>query len=984
MNDFKDEQTNTIYNILVLSLAFLAIIPNTISMLSLNLFKLRKSKEDCMNIEKLCFNILLYLSFFVICLIRIISGEDYITSTFTTIQVYVMSICLLGIGFINAKIYYEKFMKFYDSKFLVYDFISQRSKNYAYEISYGLTALILTFISFKFLNIEDLIHSNSVTSLDMNRTNSGFNSTLDFLGHSDIINVINNNFSNYQGAVYNYSWKALFQKNLTVHNNVDDILSQKYLISSLLVVYPLLIILSIVSFIFKIKQLKLFKSLVQDFAYDNQLIDDITQKGMIELFDIIFIVLNFLYYAFSVCMMVIIFVQKQKYPAYDIDQELDIYLKTISVYFIFTGFTEALFTMFYISRTDFYKYTLGNTIFARFYSMFAPEVVEKPTISLDSTINNFNNNFKERAKELNSTCLYFHNNLSFSLDEVFINIFDNNLNIVFATIIKIFKDKLSKLPYCAISKSTDNLNNEIDRKRSENQESTNNNKNSNNNIILESSNTGSTSNLITGSSNRAMDDNNNNRKRFFSEDGVDEDFIQKQPNSKNHKGSSLKENELTQDLLQANQNNKSSRNQRNNYKIYNYCINQKKNDFPEDKFLKLLNLDEDKSHYSNRNSNCNSNNKLVYDPSSKKLEENFIVDLKKNQQQDNLSEYNLDINLNIVTKVYYEKEFEQVLSSKRIDYSLIEKSFLSHYSPQQQYFSSLFGLNSRADLFKKQENLVIRTSDKLYNFEFLNSCSDNLEEDNAENGNLSNYIRYLKSNENSFLPYIIGVFKIKINNFKEIKVVVSKNNLVEEIPKENFNYWQMVRIKENDSFEMISSSKDRQSLLVSDEVLIKSDSKFSLTNYNDFCKIFYSDLQFLRRINSANYSLLMMYYEIGKNTAHNSQNSQCEDDLRLFKEKYGRISNTSANMNNTNNNISAIKPIFENSNFDFSLKNDINLIQIRNGFMSNLNDFRCILFFLFDNIFKKRKTFDFSNLFNSNKHEEFELIARTKFFDARD
>jgi len=515
--------------------------------------------------------------------------------------------------------------------------------------------------------------------------------------------------------------------------------------------------------------------------------------------------------------------------------------------------------------------------------------------------------------------------------------------------------------------------------------------------------------------NKSKEENNFNKNDFYSEEeNIDSDSDRKQINTRSFgdeqnqetytntnvnfketdfKTSLLSERERIKDIYKTIENQKKNHNNNSNeednklYKSYQFKISVSQNDFKNEKLLKLININSVKE-----NVNQNLEN-FVNDPSYQPIEDNisnFNTNLKvskytTNSYKSNLNKQDLThlisgMNLNIQVKEYYEKDFLEILQVKKITYAALEKSFMSHYSEYQNNFTSLFSNNVKEEFFKKQENLVIRTNDKIFNLEFLNDSNDNLNEDDLERGNLHEYTKYLKKRESTFLPYIIGVYKIKINNLREIKVVISKNNLIDEIPKEYFNYWQLIRIKEKDSFEMITSSKDRQSLLVSDELLVKNETKFNMINFNDFGKILYKDLQFLRRIKSAKYSLLIMYYEMGKNLANNSQSSLLEDDIKQFKDKYGRISAGSNNgMNYTNNNISAIRPIAELSAIDLSIKNE----QIVNGFQSNVNEFRCILFFMFDNIFKKKKFYDFSK-FCHNKHENFELMVRNKFQEIKD
>lgn len=996
-------ESSYFYNIATFALGISILIPNILAILSLSLFKKKKSKEDVMHLQKLSLKIVLCFTYFIAFIYYLLEdkeGKIQDNDIVSKIQMFVFSLCLLSLGLIDLKINYEKYMKFYDPTFVINDFITQRAKNISYEIFYATFAVLISVISYNYFNFDYLFQDDSDSKLHfpVKAHNYQFNYNPIYTDYNEKI-ISTEKFLNIENPINKSINDSMFMKPVfNPANTINGIISKKYLFSCLLFAYPILLILNIGSFVYKIKHLKMMTTISQDYKYNSLIVKDIKLKKKVELSETIFIIFNFLYSMSSLFLAYFIYNLKMNKPDTDIEYEYTDQLKILSLYYLVINFLEAVFFMFYISRTDFYKFTLGNTSFSKIYNIFLPDVVEKPTISIDSSFNNFNTNifYKERAKELNSTCMFFHNNLSYSMDEIFVNMFDNTINIIFASITKIINDKGKNGPF-NISKSANN--------------------------VLSSTNRLDYNNYNFNYNNNYLNDAQN-KNGFYSEEEYDSEIDKKHINSKsfdennpgrkntNTNGNlNFKENDFKTSLISDNEKQKESHlknliykatsnksnteNESNSIKLHEIKVSESHNDVKDEKLLRLININAEKEHvhFSNKYSNDptyqriqddNLNNAPFETFSNKNHNKNNIKGEISTQRNEDLSYLLSGMNLHIQIKEYYEKEFQEILNLKKINFNQLEKSFLSHYSNQQNNFASLFSNNAREELFKKQDNLVIRTYDKLYNFEFLTNCEENLNEDNSESGNLFRYTTYLKERESTFLPYIIGVYKIKINNMRELKIVISKNNLIEEIPKENFNYWQLMRIKEKDSFQMITSSKDRQSLLVSDEILIKNDTKFSMVNYNDFGNILFSDLEFLRMINSADYSLLIMYYEMGKNAAHNSQNSVSDDDIKNFREKYGRISNTSNNgMNNTNNNISAIRPFGEPSIIDFSLKNDLNLIQIVNGFQANVNEFRCILFFMFDNIFKKNKFYNFKNLCSSN-HERFELMARTKFNEIKD
>ena len=890
MKDKVEENNDVLYFIISEILVMISTIPSIIVLISYISCKIKKSKEDIMNIQKLYFKIFLFIFYLFMVFIIRVNEDEILIEYFSWIQSFIFNLCLLSISLIDLKINFIKFMKYYDPSYLIKDFISEKSKNYSYEIFY---------ISFSFV----------------------------FIGLS-----------------------LYFNKDVMFEVDIKDSTKSRYLLSTFFIVYPICIIIVILTSIFKIKKLLLINSISKNFSFDSQVEKEIKSKYNIELFEVIFICLNFLYYICSLVQIFFIFNYNES-----INNQIgflkyfDIVLKLNNIFFILIGLFEGIYFMFYTSRTDFYKFTLGNTAFASFYKIFKPEIYERPILSIETSDTNYNNIYCERMRELNNTCIFFHNNLSFSIDEHFINIFDYSVNIVLATISKILKNKLKlneKEKSC--SKNKKNIHNKSDVPYSkgnlahfENDQ----NKNKNFEAIDSTKHCNSTRNMHSEINLFDNGKNRENKLLYFTEEDMENESHKNNLKSKNnneHKNLII-DNEIDINLIpekiqDLENNNKSI------FEIYKYVLSSQKNDFQDEKLIKLLHLKSDRD-----SSNCNTS-------------------IQNNNDEDVLSR----ININITAKEYYSEEMNELLKIKKIDYNSLEKSILSHYNAQQQNFTSLFSLNARDELFRRQENLVIRTSDKLFNFEFLNSSDDNLDEHNGIDGNLLNYLDYVKRKEITFLPYILGVFKIKINEMKEIKVVITKNNLIDEIPKENFNYWQLLRMKEEE-FEMISSSKVRQSLLVSDEILIKNETKFNLANFSEFIGIYKSDLNFLRQIKSDKFSLMIMYYEIGKNSIHNSQYSN--DENKFYSRDYngGRISNLSKN---GNNNISVIKPI-ENSIFDFSLKNDINLMQLKNGFECSINEFKCVLFFLFDNIFVKKKNFLF-NICN-NKHERFINLAKNRF-----
>jgi len=1055
MNDIDEGKLDLIYNFTSILLGSLTIIPIILALLSFVLYKKMNSKEDFMHLQKLITKLVLYFFFFTIFLSVCIFKEE-INVALKEIHALIFAICLLNLGFIDLKINYEKYMKFYDPTFVINGFISKSSKSYIYEGFYFSFSIIFAFLYYKYINFERFLELNDniiptifyPDNYNINNIHEGVRPkhsiVKNYFSNEDIalttsnqknikldklfyMNNFNISLENDKKIILDFGNNTNINSNNTKQNikklifkNNDVMITERYVISSLVFIYPILLILTIISIFYKIKKLKIMSSIENDYKYCVLIEKEIKAKKKVEFLETFFIIFNLLFFLSSSVLIFFIYRSKIYNPEVEINSEYGFYLNIISLYYFLINFFEAIFFMFYISRTDFYKYTLGNTSFAKIYRIFNPEIVEKPAISIDSSFNNSTNNnfYKERSKELNSTCIYFHNNLLFSIDEIFVNMFDNIINIVLATVTKITQEKL-KNQIIEINKYCNNYNSKF-----ENEENRNFNHDQNKNIIIIDEKENIKAEKDLNNSNDSVKNLNgefNNNKYFvkneneesfdFQFNGNDEierknvnnqSFGEKVKNETYTNGNLvLKETDYKTSLInetyhinksckfRAKENKKrkiikndSKKDNENSqarlFKFHEFKISKSENDFKDEKLLRLINI--------NAANFQDQENLYTNDPTYQRIqEENQHENLILSQAKRNLVSSNLlsGMDLKIQVKEYYEKEFEEILDLKKIDLNLLEKSFMSHFNQKQNNFTSLFSHNAKEELFKKQENLVIRTSDKMYNFEFLTNCNDNLNEDDSKNGNLFHYTNYLKENESTFLPLVIGVFKIKINNLKELKVVVSKNNLIEDIPKETFNYWQLIRIKEKNSFEMITSSKDRQSLLVSDELLIKNDTKFNLFNFNDFAKILFSDLNFLGGIGSSSHSLLIMYYEMGKSASRNTNNSLSEDEAK-FMERNGKTSSKSIfGMNNNFNNVSAIRPFGEPSILDFSLKVDLNLLHVVNGFQSNVNDYRCILFFMFDNIFRKKTFLCFENLC-INKHKNFLKMISSKFQEIKD
>ena len=238
------------------------------------------------------------------------------------------------------------------------------------------------------------------------------------------------------------------------------------------------------------------------------------------------------------------------------------------------------------------------------------------------------------------------------------------------------------------------------------------------------------------------------------------------------------------------------------------------------------------------------------------------------------------------------------------------------------------------------------------------------------------------------------IYKIRINAFKEFTLILTKNNIVEETPKEYFNYWQLNRFSNNQSFEMITSSKDRNSNMIKDETLFKEDLVLTLNDYNNFRKILMDDMNFLNQMKSNHFGILVNYYEIGANL--NTSNATSSEELTPFPNprislenlvggfRVSVISKTNRSQFPKGNSEWTSQKRFSNKeNESQSLLEDINIIIFKDkvGFEANYNNFRCILFFEFENPFHYSRRFCFHGYYNNFLKNFFVHFAPVQGFD---
>lgn len=328
----------------------------------------------------------------------------------------------------------------------------------------------------------------------------------------------------------------------------------------------------------------------------------------------------------------------------------------------------------------------------------------------------------------------------------------------------------------------------------------------------------------------------------------------------------------------------------------------------------------------------------------------------------------------------FANQIKEVMNVFHITKDQIITSLLSHK------FSSLLSKNSKENYFKNLNNLVIKTYDKRLLLEIHNEFSLDQKKKNI----IEMYFDHITgSQKNTFVPILVGAFKIKINSFKEIVMFVSINPLIEDIPLEHFNFWQLNRFEYPKTFTKLTTSKDRDSFVITTELVFEKNPKFVIDDFEMVNSTLKSDLIFFKRIKNTKFSMLVLYYEyeLDKEKEFDDKSllitvpSSVIDNKNKNKLSKSNIDSESTSYNITNtdsingegnflfsvNDVKNNEPSFSNevsitnnnkeSNFEdvsiIGYKNDASKSVInKNGFDSMYNGFKGIVYFSFENLFE--------------------------------
>ena len=406
--------------------------------------------------------------------------------------------------------------------------------------------------------------------------------------------------------------------------------------------------------------------------------------------------------------------------------------------------------------------------------------------------------------------------------------------------------------------------------------------------------------------------------------------------------------------------------------------------------------------------------------------------LKKNMEKDDFNRYSeilenglnihnnnnyLDVNVkSFFTQRCIESIYDQKLKGRNVGQSIISHLILSNYAKNRNpdnpnaFYWSLLASNGKEEYFNKLKNTSLKTFDKYFTLDIFDSNDKEINffegQKNTDMATLlDKYFTYIhgKGLNGTFIPLLVGVFKIKINNFKTLLVFITRNSLVENVPKSFYTYWQLLRFLP-DKPQKVASSQFNSGTLVKDDPIFERAFQFEarkdnpdfnkifLKNYNDFVDTIKNDIIFLKEVGSQNFDLLLMYYEYEKTQKHEKQGlikikKGATGETQLIEESMPKGGSSSLEDEVNNIKLGSKFPEsligglslkgefldgdeFENENKFNGHFNDYNEIININGYDGIFDSYSCLCFFTFGNIFDIRKrvtlTTNFYNNFQRN------------------
>ena len=407
---------------------------------------------------------------------------------------------------------------------------------------------------------------------------------------------------------------------------------------------------------------------------------------------------------------------------------------------------------------------------------------------------------------------------------------------------------------------------------------------------------------------------------------------------------------------------------------------------------------------SNTKSNSNEDN---YSNKIKSDNFNFIKYKNRNDFNDfndflylNNDDFDNYSYLDVKISAFNISNIIEVLNFRHINIDVISSSLIEHLNIQNKYkdfslFKSLICSNIKEDYFISLNHFSLKTYNKEYQIDIfdMNNMSNDLD------SLLERYFIHISNTTNTFLPILLGVFLIKINNFKPLLFIISKNSLVENLQNDTFSYWQLVRFNKNKVSSITSSQSINKSYIVKNDPIFersyeienKKDNininKIILKNYNEFLDIISKDLNCIQKMNITNFNLLMMYYEYENELKHEKKgNIKIKKNLNNEAEiiNIGSINDSKKSTFNIPfgsneddcdllyNKINESK----NDNIFIDLNNNINIC----SFDGIFHHFNCLCYFMFENLFDLKKSlFDG---FNNKTSNNFLINLKNYFADV--
>ena len=274
-------------------------------------------------------------------------------------------------------------------------------------------------------------------------------------------------------------------------------------------------------------------------------------------------------------------------------------------------------------------------------------------------------------------------------------------------------------------------------------------------------------------------------------------------------------------------------------------------------------------------------------------------------------------NITVKIKSYFTSKCISNLFDKNITSKIFNNSLKSHLNKNERNnskinknnissdnnnfdlpYHSILSCNAKEEYFLNLKNMSIKSYDKQLTLDIFESNNDDISLDkNNSNKQLAimidKYFKYIEKVgvSGTFIPILLGIFKVKINSFKTMLIYISCNSLIENTPLNNYSYWQLIRFSFNEK-KRIASSKYRHNILIKDDLIFDRkyaissidggnnnySNKIEIKNFSSFKETLKQDLNFLNKCGANDIKLLMLYFEY--QNIKKSQNSETKNKKR--------------------------------------------------------------------------------------------------------